>query len=133
MKVSNRHERIVATNPQRVAAIVADFDGIWPTRIGPAPRLRGDRLYEAGPMLWEEFDRPAAARAFRVISPEELQVEHWFELEPVDGGTLLCHILEGDALGDYEALWSEQIEPFHNRVLEGLLDGVEAAVSPAGE
>ena len=133
MKIRNHHERIVAAPPGQIAALIADFGRIWPTQIAPAPRRLGHRFYDAGPMLWEEFDRPAAARAFRVISPEELQVEHWFELEPVDGGTLLCHILEGDALGDYEALWSEQIEPFHNRVLEGLLDGVEAAVSPAGE
>jgi hypothetical protein len=39
-------------------------------------------LYDAGLMLWEEFDRPGAARAFRVIRPDELQAEHWFELEP---------------------------------------------------
>ena len=129
MKISNRHERIVAATPERVAAIVADFDGIWPTQIAPAPRGQGGRLYDTGLMVWEEFDRPGAARAFRVVSPEWLQVEHWFELERVDGGTLLRHRLEGQVLGEYEAVWSERIEPFHNRVLEAVLDKVEAAVA----
>ena len=80
-------------------------------------------------MLWEEFNRPGATRAFRVISPEGLQVEHWFELERVDGGTLLRHTVEGQALGKYEADWSERIEPVHNRLLEAVLDNVEAAVA----
>jgi len=47
----------------------------------------------------------------------------------VDGGTLLRHRLEGQVLGEYEAVWSERIEPFHNRVLEAVLDKVEAAVA----
>jgi len=129
MKISNRHERIVPATPERVAAIVADFDRIWPTQIAPAPRGQGRRLYDTGRMLWEEFNRPGATRAFRVISPEGLQVEHWFELERVDGGTLLRHTVEGQALGKYEADWSERIEPVHNRLLEAVLDNVEAAVA----
>jgi hypothetical protein len=64
MKIRNRHERIVAAPPERIAAPIADFDCVWPTEIAPAPRLQGHRLYEAGLMLWEELDRPGAARAF---------------------------------------------------------------------
>jgi hypothetical protein len=132
MKISNRHERVVAATPERVAAIVADFDRMWPTQIAPAPRAKGRGLYDTGLMVWEEFNRRDAIRAFRVISPAGFQVEHWFELEQVDGGTLLGHTLEGLALGDYEATWSERIEPFHNRVLEAVLDNVEAAVAAEG-
>jgi hypothetical protein len=84
-------------------------------------------LYDAGPMLWEEFDRPGAARAFRVIRPDGLQGEHWFELGPADGATVLRHTLEGCAAGKYEAIWRERIEPLHNLILEALLDNVEAA------
>jgi hypothetical protein len=29
-------------------------------------------LYDAGLMLWKEFDRPGATRAFRVVKPDEL-------------------------------------------------------------
>jgi hypothetical protein len=123
---------MVAATPEELAAIVADFDGIWPTRIGPAPRSLGCRLYEAGPMVWEEFDRPGAARAFHVIRPKAFKVEHWFELEPAEGGTLLRHTLEGHAVGYYEALWSGQIEPFHHRVLEALLDNIQTAVASKG-
>ena len=104
MKIRNRHERIVAAPPERVAALIADFDRIWPRQIAPAPRLYAHRLYDAGLMLWEEFDRPGAARAFRVVWPDELQGEHWFELELAHGATVLRHTLEGCATGKYKAI-----------------------------
>lgn len=127
MKIENRHERIVAAPPERIAALIADFDRIWPTQIAPAPRPHGHRLYDAGPMLWEEIDRPDAARAFRVIRPDELHGEHWFELGSAEGATVLRHTLKGCAVGKYEAIWHERIEPLHNLILETLLDNVEAA------
>jgi hypothetical protein len=129
MKISNRHERMVAAPPARIAALIADFDRVWPTQIAPAPRRQGHRLYDAGPMLWEEFDRPGAARAFRVVRPDGLQGEHWFELEPADGTTVVRYTVEGCAVGRYEAIWRERIEPLHDRILEALLDNVEAAVA----
>jgi hypothetical protein len=86
-------------------------------------------LYDAGLMLWEEFNRPGAARAFRVVRPDELQGEHWFELELAEGATVLRYTLEGCAVGKYEAIWRERIEPLHDLVLEALLDNVEAAVA----
>jgi hypothetical protein len=165
MKVRNRHERIVAAPPEQIAALIADFDRVWPTELAPAPRLQGHHLYDAGLMLWEEFDRPGATRAFRMVRPDELQAEHWFELElapfsahgalcllsgvPQDrqvrvcagrrlhvrkarlaeGATVLRHTVEGCAVGKYEAIWCEQIEPLHDLILEALLDNVEAAVA----
>lgn len=63
MKISNRQERFVAATPERVAAVIADFDAIWPTQIAPAPRRLERWPYEAGLMLWQEVDRPGAARA----------------------------------------------------------------------
>jgi carbon monoxide dehydrogenase subunit G len=129
MKISNRHERMVAAPPARIAALIADFDRVWPTQIAPAPRRQGPRLYDAGPMVWEEFDRPGAARAFRVVRPEGLRGEHWFELELADGATVVRYTVEGCAVGRYEAIWCERIEPLHDRVLEALLDNVEAAVA----
>src|SRR5829696_8164618 len=86
MEVSNRHERVFAATPEQVAALVADFERVWPTQIAPAPRLQGHRLYKAGMMLWQEFDRPGAVRAFRVIGPEGFRAEHWFEVERVGTG-----------------------------------------------
>src|SRR5262245_17357118 len=129
MKITNRHERLVAAPPERIAALIADFDRVWPTQIAPAPRLQGHRLYDAGLMLWEEFDRPGAARAFRVVRPDGLQGEHWFGLGPAEGATVLRHTLEGCAAGRYEAVWCERIGPLHDLILEALLDNVEAAVA----
>jgi hypothetical protein len=129
MKISNRHERMVAAPPARIAALIADFDRVWPAQIAPAPRRQGPRLYDAGPMLWEKFDRPGAARAFRVVRPDGLQGEHWFELELAEGATVVRYMIEGCAVGRYEAIWVERIEPLHDRILEALLDNVEAAVA----
>jgi len=129
MKIRNRHERTVAAPPERIAALIADFDLVWPVHIAPAPRRQGHRLYDAGLMTWEEFDRPGAARAFRVVRPDELRADHWFELEPAGGATVLRHTVEGHAAGKYEAIWCDRIEPLHNLIMEGLLDNVETAVA----
>jgi hypothetical protein len=129
MKIKNRHERIVAAPPERIAALIADFDRVWPTQIAPAPRRQGHRLYDAGPMLWEEFDRPGAARAFRVVRPDELHGEHWFELEPGEDATVVRHTLDGCAAGQYEAIWRERIGPLHDLILEAILDNIEAAAA----
>jgi len=129
MEIRNRHERTVAAPPERIAALIADFDLVWPVQIAPAPRRQGHRLYDAGLMTWEEFERPGAARAFRVVRPDELRAEHWFELEPSGGATVLRHTVEGHADGKYEAIWSDRIEPLHDLIMEGILDNVETAVA----
>jgi hypothetical protein len=125
LKISNHHERVVAAQPERIAALIADFDRVWPTQISPAPRPEGPGLYRAGPMLWEEYDRPDATRAFRMVGSEGLRGEHWFALARVEGGTLIRHTVQGEAVGECEAVWREQIEPVHELVLEALLDNVE--------
>jgi hypothetical protein len=30
--------------------------------------------------------------------------------EPADGGTLLRHVIDGEAFGEYEEIWRERIE-----------------------
>ena len=129
MRIRNRHERVVSAPHERIAALIADFDRVWPTRIAPTPRPLGDRRYDAGLMLWEEFDRPGATRAFRVVRPDEMQAEHWFELDGADGATIVRHIIDGSASGKYEAIWSERIEPLHDLILEALLDNVQSAAA----
>jgi hypothetical protein len=133
VRIRNRHERVISASPERVAGLVSDFDAIWPAQIAPSPRPLGDRRYQEGPMVWEEFERPGSIRAFRVILPEELRGEHWFEAQPVDGGTLVGHTVAGEAVGGYEAIWRDRIEPAHDRILEAILDNIEAAVATAPE
>jgi hypothetical protein len=128
MKIFNRHERLIAAPPERIAPLIADFDLSWPTRLAPAPTPQDDRTYDAGLMVWQEYDRPGAVRAFRVVSPDELRGGHWFELIPADGGTLLRHTIEATATGRFETIWAERIEPRHNQILEAILDNVQSAV-----
>jgi hypothetical protein len=127
MKIRNLHERTVGAPPGRIAPLIADFGCIWPTQIASAPRRQDDGTYKAGLMIWEEFDRPGATRAFRVVEPGEIQLEHWFELEPAAGATLVRHTVEGRVLGQYEVIWRERIQPGHDAVLEALFDNLEAA------
>lgn len=135
MRVRNRHERVISATPQQLAGLLSDFDAIWPTQLAPAPRPLGDGRYQASPMLWEEFQRPGAIRAFRVIVPEELQGQHWFEVQEVQavqavaGGTLVRYTIDGEAFGKYEAIWRDRIQPRHDRILEALLDNLQAAVA----
>jgi len=131
MKIRNIHERTIAATPEQIAPLLADFEGIWPTQIAPAPRAQGERLYKTSMMLWQEYDRPGAARAFRVLSPAELQGEHWFELERTPAGTLIRHTVQGEALGDYETIWRDRIEPAHDIILEAILDNIETALARA--
>ena len=123
VKVASVHERRFGATPERLAALVADFDAIWPTQIVPAPRPEG-ALLRVPTMRWQEFDRRGAVRAFRIVSPPELRGEHWFEVERVEGGTVLRHTIDGEATGAAEAIWRDQIEPVHDLVLEAMLDNV---------
>ena len=127
MNIHNVHERVVRALPERVASLVADFDGIWPEEIARAPRYFGDGVYVVDPMVWEEIARPGAARAFRVIHPPELEAEHWFELQAVPGGTSLRHVLAGEARSGFADLWRDRLEAIHDRILEALLDRVAAS------
>jgi hypothetical protein len=131
MKISNRHERTFRAPAEQIAPLIADFDRIWPTQFGPAPRLLEDGLYQTGSMLWEEFDLAGALRAFRVIRPDELVVEHWFEVESAASGTVLRHTVEGYATGQYRTIWRQRMEPAHDVEIEALFDNVQAAISPA--
>ncbi|HKC00937.1 MAG TPA: hypothetical protein VKD23_19300 [Terriglobales bacterium] len=130
MKISNVHERTIEASPGQLEAIVADLDGIWPVQISPAPYPDGE-LLQTGTMSWQEFDRPGAVRAFRVVSPPELRGEHWFEVQPVKDGTVLRHTIDGEVFGEYEAIWRDRIQPRHDLVLEALLDNVQQIVERA--
>jgi hypothetical protein len=124
MKIRNCQERIFSATVDELAALVADFDMVWPTEVTAAPTPIGGRRYRAGRMVWEEFERPGAIRAFRVVSPEALAAEHWFDLERVDEGVRLRHTIAGEAVGEYQAVWCEQIKPTHERVFAALFERI---------
>src|SRR5262245_19979423 len=69
MKICKIHERTIAATPEQIVQLLADFEGIWPTQIAPAPRAQGERLYKTQIMHWQEHDTAAAARAIRDHRP----------------------------------------------------------------
>lgn len=132
MKILNVHKRTFDATPEQLAALVADLDVIWPKHMGRPPRPEGGGRLRAGPMVWQEFDRPGAARAWRVVSPPQLQGHHRFEIEPVEGGTVLRHTVDAEVADGHEALWTEGIEPGHDLLQEAILDNVGRLVAAGG-
>ena len=128
MKVRNVHERLLPTRPEQVAALFEDMDRVWPVPAFPAPEPEGEQL-RLGPMLWEPVLRDGAAAAFRIVGPAEFPAEHWFEVEAADGGTRLRHTVVGEAVGEFEAVWRERIEPLHDAYIEAMFDRAEEATS----
>jgi hypothetical protein len=129
MNIGIHHSRVISASLPAVAAVIFDFDRIWPSEIVPAPRLVSRGLYEAGPMVWQEVEHSDRIRSFQVTSPVDLHVEHWFEAERLDDGTLLQHTVAGEAVGTSEAIWRRHIAPIHGGIIEALFDNVEAAVA----
>ena len=127
MKIHNAHERVVNGTPEQVAALIADFDRIWPQHIVRAPRYFGDGLYAAAPMVWQEVPRADAARAFRVVYPPDLDAEHWFEVREESTGTGVRHVISGEARAEFADVWRDRLEAIHDRILEALLDRVAAS------
>ena len=128
MKIHNAHERVVTGTPAEVAALVADFDAIWPVDIARAPRYFGEGVYAAHPMVWEEGARTDAVRAFRVIHPPELDAEHWFEVHGAPGGALLRHVI-AEARCNFGRALARPARGDSLRILEALLDRVAAKVT----
>jgi hypothetical protein len=129
VKVHNVHERTLTAPPAQVAALFEDMGSLWPSDRFPAPEPAQGGL-RIGPMLWQPVERADAAAAFRVVAPDEFPAEHWFEVEPDDrGGTTLRHTVAGEAVGEFEPLWREQIEPMHDAFIEALFDRAQEAIA----
>jgi hypothetical protein len=129
MKIAVSHERALDAAPERISALIADFDRVWPQDIAPAPRQQGPGVYDTGLMRWEEFDRPGAIRAFRVTRPAGLNGEHWFELVVSGGMPVLRHTVDASASGAFATIWRARIARLHDQILEALLDKVQQALA----
>ena len=129
MKIAVSHQRALAAAPKRISALIADFDRIWPRDIAPPPRPRAPSVYDAGPMRWEEFERPGAIRAFRVTRPSGLRGEHWFELVVSGRTPVLRHTVDATASGTFAAIWRARIARLHDQILKALLDNVQQALA----
>lgn len=125
MKIAVSHERSFAAAPERISALIADLDRIWPQDIAPAPRGQEVGVYDAGLMRWEDFDRPGAIRAFRITRPSGAHGEHWFELVVADGPTVLRHTVDATASGAFAVLWGTRIARLHDQILEALFDNIQ--------
>lgn len=128
MRVHNVHERTVAGSPQAVGALFDDMERLWPAP-HLAPKPEGDSL-RVGRMLWRPVARNGAVRAYDIVEPDTFPASHWFEVAPEPGGgVLLRHTVSGDALGEFEQVWRDRIEPMHNAYIEAVFDRVQEALA----
>jgi hypothetical protein len=122
MRVHNVHERAFPAPPATVAALFEDMDRLWPT---PVPRPEHGKL-RMGLMLWEGD----GATSFRIVAPADFPARHWFEVAADgSGGTILRHTVAGEAVGEFEAIWRDRVEPMHDVYIEALFDRAEEALA----
>ncbi len=122
MKVHNVHERKLAAPPERVTALFDDMSRLWPA---PVPRPENGNL-RLGLMLWRR-DEPAS---YRIVAPPEFPGRHWFEVAADgSGGTILRHTVAGEAVGEFEEIWRDRVEPMHDVYIEALFDRAEEALA----
>ena len=128
MKVDNVHERLLPAAPEAVTALFADLDRLWPTPAFPAPEPEGD-LLRLGAMLWQPVERAGSPLAYEIVEPEQFRASHWFEINGSEGGTVLRHTVRGEAVGAFEPVWRDRIEPLHDAYMEAVLDRAQEALA----
>ena len=128
MRVHNVHERTVAGALEAVSALFDDMERLWPAP-DLAPKPEGGS-FRVGRMLWRPVERTGALRAYDIVEPETFRASHWFEVAPQsEGGALLRHTVAGEALGEFEQVWRDRIEPLHNAYIEAVFDRAEEALA----
>ena len=124
MKVHNVHERRLAASPEHVGALFEDMDRLWPA---PVPRPENGKL-RMGLMLWQPDEHAPAG--FRIVVPPDFPARHWFDVAADgDGGTILRHTIAGEAVGEFEEIWRDRVEPMHDVYIEALFDRAEEALA----
>jgi hypothetical protein len=122
VKVHNVHERALTASPERVTALFENMDRLWPA---PVPRPEEGKL-RLGLMLWRRDDRCS----YRIVAPPEFPARHWFEVDSDGyGGTVLRHTIDGEAVGEFEEIWRDRVEPMHDVYIEMLFDRAEEALA----
>jgi hypothetical protein len=128
MRVHNVHERTVAGTPEAASALFVDMERLWPAP-DLAPKPEGGSL-RVGRMLWRPVERTGAVRAYDIVEPHTFPASHWFEVAPEsEGRVLLRHTVAGEALGEFEQVWRDRIEPMHNTYIEAVFDRAQEALA----
>jgi hypothetical protein len=136
----NTHERTLTAGTAEVGALLAtagqDGDRLWPGDRWPPMSLDGPVAVGArgghGPIRYSvEGYEPGRSLTFRFDPEIGMDGTHRFEVEPgpVDGGTVLRHVIEGRPHGVMLIGWPVAIRWLHDAVLEDLLDRAELAVT----
>jgi hypothetical protein len=131
MLVHNLHERAFPVPSTTVGALIDSLasseDRLWPT--GKWHPMRFDRPLAVGavgghgPVRYsvEEYN-PGRSIRFRFSAPRGFNGTHRFEVEQLQGQTILRHVIEMQATGPALLSWPLVIRPLHDACIEDCLD-----------
>lgn len=130
LHVCNVHERFLPGREEEIGLLIDTLGGpedmLWPRRLWPPLTLWGPREEGTpaghGPIRYV-VDRYEAGRnlTFRFTAPEGFEGSHRFEVEEVDRGTILRHVIEMDVSGPALLSWALVLRPLHDAILEDAL------------
>jgi len=136
MQVRNVHERRFSLPPATVGALIDSLashdDRLWPCCNWPP--MRFDRPLAAGAVgghgpvryIVEEY-HPGKSILFRFTAPRGFNGTHHFEVEELEGMTVLRHVIEMRTTGLALLSWPLAIRSLHNAAIEDCFD--QAAIS----
>ena len=138
MKVLNVHERVLATDPVRIGALIdalsSPADRLWPTHTWP--RMVFDRPLGIGargghgPIRYfvEEYTSGQSIR-FRFSGPNGFDGFHGYEIVAATGAAvLLRHALKMETRGMAWLSWPLIYRPLHDALLEDSMATAQAAL-----
>jgi hypothetical protein len=139
MRFANIHQRWLPAVPEAAGALLDGLssadDALWPRRWPP---MRFDRPLAPGaagghgPIRYTvEAHEPGRLVSFRFDPRTGFRGRHWFEVVPVDGGSSLRHVLEGQSGPLGWLYWSVAVRPLHDALVEDALDRAERALTGA--
>lgn len=141
MQVANVHDRILTAPVDEVAALLATLGGardrVWPKDRWPSMRLGGGLAEGSagghGPVGYRVTQVEDRVVRFSFLRPDGLHGDHWFEVIPVAGVSVLRHGLVARTTGAMRWQWPLVFRPLHDALIEDALDRAVEAVGGTPE
>jgi len=140
MHIHNKHARKIPRPAAEVFDSLAELgtstDSLWPAPSMPFERTPGPLTvgvtYESHGIIRAVLDELDPGRRLVWRADQSfLKGTHGFQVTPTATGCELEHVLEADLAWWFAPVWRLKVRAIHDRIVERLLDRVEAAAQPA--
>lgn len=137
--IENVHERVISAGIGQVqrwlSSLASERDVVWPAQLWPAMSFAAGLRVGAAGGHWDVPYRVTEVQSNRVSFQFDpafgIQGGHYFELVERDIGTLVRHVLYGEASGLMALAWPTVVEPLHDALIEDAFDKLAAAAGDA--